>query len=110
MTLDWRAIRVPPDAPSGSAVLRVNGWAILARYQIEALPLIAAAPAFDTAVGAAFPGVGELVGYSLSDPPFSRERSAPAYADLAGGRGDAVGQLYRLRSVDQRAGAGDRAG
>ncbi len=72
LTLDWRALRVPPDAPSGSAVLRANGWAILARYPIEALPLIAAAPDFATAVGAAFPGVGELVGYSLSDPPFSR--------------------------------------
>ncbi len=73
LTLDWRAIRVPPDAPSGSAVLRVNGWAILARYQIEALPLITEPPAFATAVNAAFPGVGELVGYSISPPPFSRE-------------------------------------
>lgn len=73
VTLDWRAIRLPPDAPNGSAVLRVNGWAILARYSIESLPLITAPPTFDSAVGAAFPGVGELVGYSLSDPPFSRD-------------------------------------
>ncbi len=66
ITLDWRAIHVPPDAPSGSAVLRVNGWAILAHYQIEALPLISEAPAFEMAVNAEFPDVGKLVGYSLT--------------------------------------------
>ncbi len=88
VTLDWRAIRVPPDAPSGSAVLRVNGWAILARYQIEALPLIAEPPAFDTAVGAEFPGVGALVGYSLGVPPFSRDN--PPQLTLIWRAGDAA--------------------
>ncbi len=88
VTLDWRAIRVPPDALSGSAVLRVNGWAILARYQIEALPLIAEPPAFDTAVNAEFPGVGALVGYSLSVPPFSRDN--PPQLTLIWRAGDAA--------------------
>ncbi len=73
ITLDWRAIRVPADAPSGSAVLRLGGWAILARYSVELLPLLTEAPPFETPVGADFPGVGELVGYTLSDPPYSRE-------------------------------------
>ena len=88
ISLDWRAIRVPPDAPSGSAVLRVNGWAILARYQIAALPLITEAPAFDVAVGVAFPGVGELVGYSVSSSPFSR--SDPPQLTLIWRAGDAA--------------------
>ena len=73
VTLDWRSIRVPADAPSGTAELRVNGWAILARYHIESLPMLTAAPPFAIPVGVEFPSVGELVGYTLSDPPFSRD-------------------------------------
>ncbi len=75
VTLDWRALTVPPDAPSGSAVLRINDWAVLAHYQIQALPLLTTAPPFAQPVGATFPGVGQLVGYTLADPPFSRDTS-----------------------------------
>ncbi len=73
IVLDWRSLRVPPGAESGSAVLRLGGWATLAHYRIEALPMITEAPPFATSVNAVFPGVGELVGYTLSDPPFSRD-------------------------------------
>lgn len=73
VTLDWRTIQIPADAPSGSASLRINGWAVLAHYQIQARPLLTTAPSFAQSVGVEFPGVGELVGYTLDDPPFSRD-------------------------------------
>ncbi|MCC6805365.1 MAG: glycosyltransferase family 39 protein [Anaerolineae bacterium] len=71
ITLDWRALRVPPDAPSGTATLRLGGWLTLAHYRIDALPMITEPPSFARAAGIAFLGVGELVGYSLADAPFS---------------------------------------
>jgi uncharacterized membrane protein len=73
VTLDWRAIRVPPDVPSGEAVLRLSDGTVLAHYPIEALPMLTEAPDFAHAVGVEFPGVGELVGYTLMEPPFSRD-------------------------------------
>jgi hypothetical protein len=73
VTLDWRSLRIPPDAPSGTASLRLAGWAILARYRVEALPLLTEPPPFAESAGVTFSGVGELVGYTLSKPPFSRE-------------------------------------
>jgi hypothetical protein len=71
VALDWRSLRVPPEAQSGTAILRVGGWATLGRYRIDALPMITEAPAFNHPVHAEFPGVGELVGFTLSDAPFS---------------------------------------
>jgi hypothetical protein len=71
--LDWRAAQIPPDAANGTAVLRLDDGTVLARYQVEALPMLTDVPAFDTATGAVFPGVGELVGFTLKEPPFSRE-------------------------------------
>ena len=70
ITLDWRALRVPPEAASGAAILRMVGGAELGRYRVEALPLLTDAPGFDQGVDAVFPGVGELVGFSLAAPPF----------------------------------------
>lgn len=73
VSLDWRSIRIPPDAPSGTATLRVGGWLTLAHYNVEALPLLTEPPAFDEALNVMFPLVGALVGYTLSAPPFSRD-------------------------------------
>ena len=73
IALDWRSLRVPVDAPSGTASLRVGGSVILAHYRIQSLPLLTEAPPFDHPIQASFPGVGELVGYSLASEPFSRD-------------------------------------
>lgn len=69
--LDWRAVRVPAEAASGVAVLRFRDGTVLARYRVEATPLTLELPLFEHAVGAVFPGLGELVGYSSSEAPFS---------------------------------------
>ncbi len=71
ITLDWRSVRIPADAPDGSALLKLKGGQTLAHYTIQALPMITQAPPFDHKVGVTFPGVGQLVGYTISDPPFS---------------------------------------
>jgi hypothetical protein len=73
IALDWRSMRIPVDAPSGTATLRVGGSVILAHYRIQSLPLVTEAPPFDHPITASFPGVGELVGYSLGAAPFSRD-------------------------------------
>ena len=67
LELDWRSVRVPAEAESGSAELRLPDGTVIARYTIDALPLIAEPPAFAESVGVAFPGVGELVGYTLGE-------------------------------------------
>jgi hypothetical protein len=41
---------------------------VIGRYRIESLPMELEPPDFDQAAGIEFPGVGELVGYSLSEP------------------------------------------
>lgn len=68
VTLDWRSARVPADTPSGMAELRLPDGVVIARYQIESLPMVFERPDFEHSVGIEFPGVGELVGYSLNEP------------------------------------------
>lgn len=63
LTLDWRAVPIPPDA-SGPLTLRADD-VVIARFAVEALPFAAEPPAFDTAVDVAIPGVGTLVGYTI---------------------------------------------
>jgi hypothetical protein len=69
--LDWRTVRVPAEAASGTAVLRFNDGTVMARFRVEATPMTLEVPPFEQAVGAQFPGLGELVGYSINDAPFS---------------------------------------
>lgn len=76
LTRDWRSVRVPADAPDGSAELRLPDGTVLNQYAIESLPLLLESPAFDVEVGATFPGAGELVGYRLNQP--IRLDTAPA--------------------------------
>jgi hypothetical protein len=73
IALDWRSIRVPADAPMGTADLKIGGWLTLATYRVESMPMMVDPPPFDRVVGAELPGVGELVGYTLSEAPFSRD-------------------------------------
>ncbi len=71
--LDWRAIRVPPDAESGTASLRFTDGTVMARFRVSASPLLTEAPPYAHALGVRFPGVGELVGYTANEAPYSAE-------------------------------------
>ncbi|NDJ62756.1 MAG: hypothetical protein GYB67_16660, partial [Chloroflexi bacterium] len=68
ITRDWRAARIPAHAEPGGALLMLPDGTTLARYQIEALPLLTDPPPYAHAISARFPGVGALVGYTLTDP------------------------------------------
>ncbi|MFQ3568532.1 MAG: glycosyltransferase family 39 protein [Aggregatilineales bacterium] len=65
LTRDWRTVAIPADVPSGEASLLLPDGTAIARYLIDALPFNAEPSPFGTAVDAAFPGVGQLVGFSL---------------------------------------------
>jgi hypothetical protein len=67
LELDWRSVRIPANAESGAAELRLPDGTVISRYIIDALPLITEPPAVEDVIGVAFPGVGELVGYTLGD-------------------------------------------
>lgn len=73
LTLDWRLLRVPSDAVSGTATLRMFDGTVLATYTVEALPLLSSAPSFDHPLNVEFPGVGTLVGYTANAPPYTRD-------------------------------------
>jgi hypothetical protein len=68
ITREWRSVRVPAAAPSGVAELSLPDGTVIGRYRVESLPMMVESSAYENAVGAVFPGVGELVGYSLSEP------------------------------------------
>ncbi|HLU11055.1 MAG TPA: hypothetical protein VK003_15395, partial [Oceanobacillus sp.] len=67
ITREWRSLRIPADAPSGNAELMLPDGTIIRRYRIESLPMMTDQPDYEITVGETFPGVGELVGYSLSE-------------------------------------------
>ncbi|MBE2266940.1 MAG: glycosyltransferase family 39 protein [Anaerolinea sp.] len=69
---DWRAIRVPTDALSGTATLRLDDGTGLAAVRIGARPMLTAAPPFDHSLDAEYPGVGMLIGYTVNAPPYDR--------------------------------------
>lgn len=66
ITLDWREARIPPDAESGAAELRLLDNTIIARYEVKKLDAQFIAPDYESAVNAEIPGIGQLVGYTLS--------------------------------------------
>jgi len=71
--LDWRIIRIPLDAPSGTATLELPDGTVLHTFTIEARPMLTEIPVFDHPLNVEFPGVGALVGYSVNAPPYTRE-------------------------------------
>lgn len=72
LTLDWRQVRVPLDAPSGAAELRLPDGTVLGRLTVENLPLLVDEPDYETAVNVEVPGIGTLVGYTLETNPADR--------------------------------------
>ncbi len=74
VTLDWRMLRVPPDVEAGEAQLWLDDGEVLAHYEIEVLPAQFTEPEYGVAVDVVFPGVGTLVGYTLSGDTFDRSQ------------------------------------
>lgn len=77
VVLDWREVLVPADAKAGEARLLLPDGRALASYMVEVVPALYDAPEFDTAVGAEFPGVGTLAGFTLGGDSFDRSRDVP---------------------------------
>lgn len=123
---DWRALRIPVDAPPGPAVLALDDGLILARWQIETLPLLTEPPPFDLPVGVAIDGVGELVGLVRQGDSFDRSRPVPVtliwrsagpidvsytvFVQLIDARGQLIAQSDSLPAAGQRPTTGWRAG
>lgn len=70
---EWLSLRVPPEATSGTATLVLADGTALKTFEIIARPILTEAPPFDHALDAAFVGIGQLVGYSVNAPPYTRE-------------------------------------
>jgi 4-amino-4-deoxy-L-arabinose transferase-like glycosyltransferase len=66
--LDWRIVRVPSDASSGRAELRLPNGYVLAEFAIENIPAVYEVPTVDHPIGEAFVGLGELLGYTIAPP------------------------------------------
>lgn len=75
--LDWREIQIPADATGGEAELRLPDGEVLARYMVEVLPMLTIPPAHDYRVEVEFPGVGQLMGYSVADGVVSLHAPLP---------------------------------
>ncbi|MBZ0298393.1 MAG: glycosyltransferase family 39 protein [Anaerolineae bacterium] len=76
-TLDWRTLRVPADAASGDAELRLPDGTILTTYSVAGLPLLNEAPEFTVPVDQALGSVGTLVGYTPGAQPADRTEPYP---------------------------------
>ncbi|MEZ4668267.1 MAG: glycosyltransferase family 39 protein [Anaerolineae bacterium] len=64
--LDWRAAQLPLDAPDGTAQLRLADGTVVSTIPVDALLLVSVLPTFDTGVNTAIPGVGTLMGYTIT--------------------------------------------
>lgn len=71
LTRDWRAAAVPAAAGAGEADVRLPDGTVIARYVIEALPMVTQMPPFATPVDAAFSDAGTLVGFTLESGPLA---------------------------------------
>ncbi|MEO0564538.1 MAG: hypothetical protein AAF125_20705, partial [Chloroflexota bacterium] len=64
---EYRLVQLPLDAPTGEAVLSVDDFGAVARVSVAFLPLITEPPDIENPVGVGFPGLGELIGYSITE-------------------------------------------
>ncbi len=65
-TLDWRQIRIPLDAESGSATVQFADGIPLATLTIEAIPALYVPPPIKHPLYADVPEVGKLLGYTIT--------------------------------------------
>lgn len=67
VTLDWREVTVPATAAASDVLLLLPDGGELARWTIDVLPRLDAAPEFAVAVDRTLGALGSLVGYTLAD-------------------------------------------
>jgi len=124
--LDMRRFQIPLDAPAGEAELQLPDGRVAGRYLIEHIPAIYEEPAVENRLGAEFPGVGTLVGYTLPSPeadlnqPFAlnliwraAEASTSSYtvfAQLVDADGNVIAQSDSVPGGSTRPTTGWRAG
>jgi uncharacterized membrane protein len=70
---DWHTLRIPVDAVSGTAALTLQDGTTLHIFEIVSRPLITEPPPFDHPLNVEFPGIGELIGYTVNVPPYTRD-------------------------------------
>ncbi len=73
VTLDWREVRIPPDAGSGMAQLELPGGVVLTAVEIVSVPALYEEPAVAQRTEAVWPGVGRLVGFTLLTPVIDQD-------------------------------------
>lgn len=77
ITLDWRELRLPADAPGGTAQLLLPDGSSLATINIDSLPRLDTAPDYAVAVDLALGDMGTLVGYTPPDEAVTRDGPLP---------------------------------
>jgi hypothetical protein len=127
VTLEWRMVVIPAEAPGGEAVLSLPDGTPLARCYITPSTFLITAPAFETTVGRTLPGAGTLVGYTLSGKALDRTQpvsltlvwragespplgSYTVFAQLLGVDGTVIAQSDSLPAGGQRPTTGWRPG
>lgn len=118
-SLDWRALRVPPEAENGLITLRAGSWLTLARWQVSAQPMITAPPPFEIDHDAAYPELGALVGATVADPlhvelvwraDAAAETSYTVFVQLLDASGSVIAQSDALPAGGSRPTTGWRPG
>jgi len=66
ITLDWRQVRIPLDAESGTAHVQLADGTVIGSITIESIPAIYDAPNVTKLINADVPNIGTLLGYSVS--------------------------------------------
>jgi uncharacterized membrane protein len=67
--LDWRELRIPPDAVSGEVELRLPDGTPIARWTVKPIPARYVAPDVDLPIDVEIPTVGRLIGASFTGAP-----------------------------------------
>src|SRR5215207_3027079 len=64
--LDWRDLRIPPDAVSGEVELTLPDGTPIARWTVQAIPALYDAPDMNVRVDVEIPTIGRLIGESFT--------------------------------------------
>lgn len=126
ITLDWRVIQIPLDAPAGVAELRLPDGSVIGRYSVEVLPALFDEPVSDVPVGVEIPGIGTLVGYTSLGDSSPRDKALPVtlvwraeastdtsyvvFVQLLDSQGVLIAQSDAVPAQDSRPTTGWRAG
>ncbi|MBK8033890.1 MAG: glycosyltransferase family 39 protein [Chloroflexi bacterium] len=72
-TLAWHLVRIPIDANSGPGELTNFRGERLLSFTLEAETRVTEPPDYTVPLHVEFPGVGALIGYKVSAPPYTRD-------------------------------------